>query len=270
MRTWIIASAALAFCLVGAPESKALVFGDDARLELQDFAKARHLDPKRMQALHAASGLIQCGAARGAGQLTGANNVVTTAAHVFYDRAGRLRADSAHCLFSVEVGGVTLVAAIDLASIIAGSPNPYALPAVHDWAVARLMRPILGAKPYAFGGLIAPEQKIEFVARGHQDWGGGRKMSIQDCQIRQALDAGAEGTRELAFDCDAGVGASGGAILNAAGNEMLGIFVGFRSVSPDQPLAFSPQRYNFAVTLEGAFRRAVETAAGRAKAADGE
>ena len=38
----------------------------------------------------------------------------------------------------------------------------------------------------------------------------------------------------------------------------MAIFVGYRSVAPDQALPFSPTHYNFAVTVEGAFRRAVE------------
>jgi hypothetical protein len=56
--------------------------------------------------------------------------------------------------------------------------------------------------------------------------------------------------------------------MNAAGSRLVAIFVGFRSVAPDLHLAFSPRNYNFAVTIEGAFRRAVEQAAATERAAE--
>ena len=87
-------------------------------------------------------------------------------------------------------------------------------------------------------------------------------MSVETCRLHDVLAKGAEGTREFSFDCDAGVGASGGALLSSGGGRLLAVFVGYRSIAPDRTLPFSPQHYNFAVTLEGAFRRAVETAAG--------
>ena len=52
---------------------------------------------------HAASGLITCGDAHGAGQLTEASDVVTTAAHVLFDEEGNPRAAS--CFFSVVLDG---------------------------------------------------------------------------------------------------------------------------------------------------------------------
>lgn len=280
-----IAAAVAAFCIAATPESKAfgpaarfraqtaipvVVFGDEARRTLGEFARANRLDAAALARRHAASGVIHCGNVRGAGQLTLADDVITTAAHVFYGRDGALRADGAHCLFTATVAGVAKTSPIDLSSIISGNRDPYANPAVHDWAVARLARPLKGAAPYAIGPAAAPAQRIEFVARGHQDWGGAKQMSIEACALHEALNAGAEGTREISFDCAAGLGASGGAVLDASGARLLGIFVGYRSVAPDQPLAFSAQHYNFAVTLEGAFRRAVETAAGGGAGASAE
>ena len=52
---------------------------------------------------HAASGLIYCGETHGAGQLTLANNVVTTAAHVLFDERGALRSEN--CDFAIETDG---------------------------------------------------------------------------------------------------------------------------------------------------------------------
>jgi hypothetical protein len=249
------------------PISPVVVFGADSRETVDQFAREHALDPGQWRRSHAASGLIRCGNARGAGQLTLSDNVVTSAAHVFFNEDGEPRADSAHCQFVVEVAGEEIATAIDTRSLVVGSTHPYDESAVHDWAVARLRRPLREAAPYPLG---APEggEPIQFIARGHSDWGGGRELSVENCRIRDALDAGAEGTREFSFDCAAGIGASGGGLMNAAGSRLVAIFVGFRSVAPDLHLAFSPRNYNFAVTIEGAFRRAVEQAAATERAAE--
>ena len=89
-------------------------------------------------------------------------------------------------------------------------------------------------------------------------------MSLENCRLRDGLEAGAEGTREFAFDCAAGVGASGSALLNAAGSRLLAVFVGYRSTAPDERHGVLADNYNFAVTVEGAFRRAVERRGGNA------
>ena len=279
MRHVIRAALASSFCLFACLQSSAeparpfppealrdlpvvpvVVFGAHPRLTAEEFASENHIDIGDVKRRHSASGVIHCGNARGAGQLTLADNVITTAAHVLFDESGRLRGDSAHCVFTATVGDQDVDSEIDMSSIVSGNSDPYAKPAVHDWAVARLMRPLKGAAPYGLGA-ASPAQNIQFVARGHSDWGSGRVMSMEACRLHDALTAGAEGTREFSFDCDAGVGASGGAVLNAGGNRLLAVFVGYRSVSPDQAMPFSAQHYNFAVSIEGSFRRAVEAAA---------
>jgi hypothetical protein len=245
-----------------------VVFGEHPRLTVEQFASENHLDLGEVKRRHAASGVIHCGNARGAGQLTLTDNVITTAAHVLFDEHGQPRGDSAHCFFTATIADQEITTAIDVASVVSGNTDPYSKPAVHDWAVARLLHPVKGATPYGLGGPAQSAEDIRFVARGHSDWGSGRDMSMENCRLHDALSAGAEGTREFSFDCDAGVGASGGAVLNANGGRLLAVFVGYRSVAPDSTMAFSPQHYNFAVTLEGAFRHAVEVAAGlRATAA---
>jgi hypothetical protein len=243
------------------PVERVVVFGAETRQTLDGFARRNHLDLGDLKRRHAASGVIHCGNARGAGQLTLADNVVTTAAHVFYDETGALRADAAHCAFTATVEGQEINVPVDTRTIVAGSANPYVTAAAHDWAVARLARAVPSATPYGLG-IPSGNLAIRFVARGHSDWGAGRELSLEACRLRDGLSQGDEGTREFAFDCAAGVGASGGALLDAEGEKLLAVFVGFRSVAADQRLAFSPFNYNFAVTVEGAFRRAVIEAAG--------
>lgn len=242
------------------PTTPVVVFGPEARLDIHDFAVRNHLDPAAVAREHAASGVIHCGNARGAGQLTLSNSVITTAAHVFFDERGELRGDNGHCVFTAIVGGQEITTTIAVSSILAGDKKPYAHPAVNDWAVARLMRPVIGAAPYALGGRAQAGSPIEFVARGHSDWGGGKAMSLEDCRLRNQLSTSGEGTREFSFDCDAGVGASGGALL-APGGKLVGVFVGYRSIAPEKAMPFSSQHYNFAVSVDGAFRKAVEAVA---------
>jgi hypothetical protein len=249
---------------VDARVDKVVVFGRDSRRTVEAFAADQKLDPAQLHRKFAASGLIECGAAHGAGQLTLTDDLLTTAAHVFFDEDGVPRAKT--CTFVNEVDGKQIRTPIDTASIVAGSKNPYAVAAVHDWAVARLTRPVLGATPYGLAGAASPDTPVEFVARGHIDWGQGRELSMEKCALHDHLSTGEEGTREFSFDCETGDGASGGAlILGAVGDPVVGaVLVGWRSNKPFHSAPFSPTHYNFAVTIEGAFKKAVVASAAKA------
>jgi hypothetical protein len=87
-------------------------------------------------------------------------------------------------------------------------------------------------------------------------------MSMESCRLHDQLSVGQEGTREFAFDCETGDGASGGAVLMGEDQMQLGaILVGWRSNKPYRAVPFSATHYNFAVSIEGAFRAAVLDAA---------
>lgn len=239
-----------------------VVFGRDSRRLPRAFAVEHNLDPSEVAREHVASGLIQCGNAHGAGQLTLTDDVVTTAAHVFYDENGLPRARA--CSFNVTIDGRESQVPIDLASVVAGSTRPYDAAVAHDWAVARLTRPLSGVKPYGIAADIHPDEPVTFVARGHIDWGDAKMMSMQNCLLHDQLSQGEEGTREFSFDCDTGDGASGGALMFDRADSRVGaILVGWRSNKPFKAVPFSHTHYNFAVTMEGAFRRAVFAAAGK-------
>ena len=285
MRSFATIVALAAFCMLAPAKSKAepwfspivaddaafaaqrvVVFGDEKRQTLDSYAKRNRIDARDLRRRHSGSGLIRCGNARGAGQLTLVDDVITTAAHVFFDIAGASRAAMGPCEFIIELDGEQIITRIDPKSIVTGSWRPYQAAPANDWAVARLERPLPQARPYGLGAAVSGDP-VRFVARGHVDWGDGRKTSIEDCRLRESLDDGIEGTREFAFDCAAGIGASGGALLNAAGADLLAIFVGYHSYAPDARAAFSADNYNFAVSVEGAFRLAVLDAAGLRTAA---
>jgi hypothetical protein len=245
---------------VSLPITQVLVFGKNSRQSPEQFAAAESLNVKDVKRAHAASGLVECGEAHGAGQLTLVGNVITTAAHVFYDEKGALRGTG--CTFAIEIDGRSVRVPVDLTSIKAGSTNPYAFPAVHDWAVAKLTKTIADATPYQLSDSVQAQAPVEFVARGHIDWGDGRRMSMEACRLHDQLSTGQEGTREFSFDCETGDGASGGAVLMGGDQMQLGaILVGWRSNKPYRAVPFSPTHYNFAVSIEGAFRTAVLDAA---------
>lgn len=268
------AKAALGLCLVAFTVSKApaleverlaysppiipvVVFGADQRASIEQYAQAQRLDPATLHRHYASTGIVRCGHAHGSGQLTLTDDVITTAAHVIYDEDGHLRGDSDHCRFIVEAEGQEISTPLDLKTAIVGSTDPYKENAVHDWAAIKLQHPLRDADPYPLGAPKS-EEPILFVARGAIDWGQGKTTSMQNCKLREGLEDGAEGTREFAFDCSTNVGASGAGLLDGAGKALLAIFVGYRSVAPDKPLPFSATHYNFAVSIEGEFRKAVE------------
>jgi len=237
-----------------------VVFGKNSRETVDQFAVEHKLDAKDVRHAHAASGLIECGRAHGAGQLTLSDDVVTSAAHVFFDEAGNPRAKT--CIFALEIDGNPVRVPIDPSTIVAGSTDPYAIAAVHDWAVARLAHPVSGVTPYGLADAPAANLPVEFVARGHIDWGEGRRLSMENCHLHDQLEVAAEGTREFSFDCETGDGASGGAVLMGADQMKIGaVLVGWRSNRPMAAMPFSRTHYNFVVSIEGAFRKAVIAAA---------
>lgn len=246
--------------VAGLAPTQVLVLGKDGRVGPEEFAAAHKLEVDRLRQAHAASGLIECGRAHGAGQLTLANDVITTAAHVLFDEQGGYRARTCH--FVADIGGKQRRIPLDMTSIVAGAARPYAVKAVNDWAVARLTHPIEDIVPYELADDLAVDQPVEFVARGHSDWGGMRRMSFEACRLRALTNQAKNGSREFAFDCATGDGASGGAVLSGADHRRLGaILVGWRSDDPSRSSPFSITNYNFVVSIEGAFRNALLYAA---------
>jgi hypothetical protein len=238
-----------------------VVFGPDRRQTVEDFSKTHHLEFADVQRAQSASGLIQCGDAHGAGQLTLSADVVTTAAHVFYDEDGHPRAST--CSFDLTVDGKPVHVPIELSTIVAGSTNPYAVSPVHDWAVAHLAHRVEGVRPYTIASGIHTDESMTFVSRGHIDWGDAKEISMEECQLHDQIDASAGGTREFSFDCDTGDGASGGALMFDKNRSQIGgVLVGWLSNHPDRAVPFGHTHFNFAVTMEGDFRSAVIAAAG--------
>jgi len=196
---------------------------------------------------------VHCGAAVGTAQLTLRADIITTAAHVLIGPDGRPRGGS--CTFEPTIGASGAVA-INLNSIRTGSTMPLSQPAIRDWGVARLVAPIEGAIPYRLAASGANPNALTMCAGGN---GRADRMGLEHCAARRVIGT-SDGIREIAIDCSAAPGASGGALLDA-GYRVFAIYVGYRSASPDKPQPFSTTHYNFAITVDGPFRRALLAAA---------
>jgi hypothetical protein len=239
-----------------APYERAVSMERDLRTDADSFARRAGFNAGEFQSRFGASGLVRCGKAVGSGQLTIANNVITTAAHVFFAPGGKRRHDT--CTFELAHMPETRVQ-IDVTSIVAGSPKPMEERATLDWAVARLSAKIEKIAPYPIAGAPALPSPVTMYGGGN---GPAERMGIEQCAARRLTTVAPEGIREVAFDCSAAHGGSGAALLNDKG-EMVGIFVGFRSTNAAAQMPFSDIHYNFAITVEGPFRRALRQAAGR-------
>ncbi len=218
--------------------------------------------PRSEAARYAATGEIRCGGVRGIGQVTGSGDVVTSAAHVFFDESGRSRAARGECVFIVEGPSGRERVALTPDASLCGSTSPYGAAGRHDWAVARLARPIAGIRAYAIGGRVAVGDPITVVA-----WEGGRE-TVEKCRVREVVP-GEAGGREIRTDCTGFDGMSGAAYLTpGARPRVLGVHVGYRSADPDRPAAFSDRHYTFGTAIGSTFRRALMAAQTASTTAD--
>ena len=241
----------------GGREAGAVTLISDSRLTLPEFAQKSGQDPNLFEARYAATGIVVCSGVSATAQLTVRNDVVTTAAHAFFDPDGNPRGDLSTCTFTIDIGGIHHTVPLDVASLRVGSRNPYPVSPVHDWAVVRLKEKVQEARPYGLGTTDHGAQ-IVMLAHRHLGWVHDGLKAIEACAIRTTERVDALSARELDIDCSAGAGASGSAImLPGAACAMVGIYVGWRSTHPQSPGLFSQTHLNFGVAVEGPFRQAI-------------
>ncbi len=241
-------------------EAEAVTLISDARLTLPEFAQKNGQDPSLFETRYAATGMVICSGVYSTAQLTIRHDVVTTAAHAFFDADGRPRGNLSSCVFAIAIDGVQHAIPIDANSLRVGSRNPYAVSPVHDWAVVRLTEGVPNARPYALGTAEAESAGtgIVMLAHRHRGWVHDGRKAIEACMIRTSHRIESASAREIAIDCSAGEGASGSAImLPGSSCAMVGIYVGWRSTHPDKAGPFSETHMNFGVAIEGPFRNAI-------------
>lgn len=240
----------------------AIIIDGDSRLSPAEYAATHHLPASVVASRFGATGVVRCGGAIGTGQLVGSAGVLVTASHVLFEPGGRPRGANGSCTFDIVVGGRHEVVPILTRDVVCGDTEPYAHPAIRDWAVAPLERPVAGARPYPLAGPVAVPSTIVLAAAARS--GGVENHSLEMCSARKVTGRSPSGVREIAIDCDAEGGASGAAILTKEG-AFVGVYVGFRSAHPGKAGPFSMTHYNFGVTAEGALRKAIDEAAARAR-----
>jgi len=235
----------------GGAAERRVVVDRDGRVGARAAAAALHTSEAELTERYAATGVVECGGVRGIGQITGRGDVVTSAAHVFFDESGRSRAEAGRCLFRAASGEEV---ALTPDAARCGSSRPYEAHGRQDWAVARLARPVDGVRPYRLGGVPRIGQEITVI--GYE----GRTPSWDFCRVRDVL-TGAGGGVEIRTDCVGIDGFSGAAYLTReARPSVLGVHVGFRSRHPDTAGAYGDDHHTFGAAIGGAFGRAVTAA----------
>ena len=259
MRYGLIAAAAMVCsALAGIGEADAVTLVSDARLTLPEFARKTGQDPALFESRYAATGMVVCSGVYSTAQLTLRDDVVTTAAHAFYDTDGNPRGDLSTCHFNIMAEGEQLSIPLDVQSLHVGSRNPYAVSPVHDWAVVKLVKSVPAAQPYGIGKLGNIGMPIVMLAHRHRGWVNDGRKAIEACTIRTESRIDRVSAREIAIDSSAGEGASGSAIMTPGkSGSMVGLYVGWRSTHPDRPGPFSATHMNFGVAVEGPFRNAI-------------
>jgi hypothetical protein len=249
----------LAALLFSAPPAAAVerrvVVGTDGRVALAIAAARSQTSAAAFAARFAATGVIECGGMRGIGQVTGRADRVTSAAHVFFDQQGRSRAEQGRCVFrtTTPTGPVEIGLVPDPGAC--GSTDPYAGDGRHDWAVARLARPLPGITPYGLAGAPRIGQPIVVVAVE------GGERTIDRCRIRD-LKPGARGDLEIRTDCVGFDGLSGAAYLaDGERPRLLGVHVGFRSRDPDRAGPYGEDHHTFGAAIASSALERATTAA---------
>lgn len=238
--------------------AQAVTIVSDSRLTLPEFAAKTGQPLAAFESRYAATGMVVCAGVYSTAQLTIRNDVVTTAAHAFYDASGNPRGDLSSCVFSILSGGQQRNLPLVVSSLRVGSRNPYAVAPVFDWAVVRLADMVPGAKPYALGTPGTTGMPIVMLAHRHRGWVHDGRKAIEACAIRNARSVDKASPREIDIDCSAGEGASGSAIMTPGStNQMVGIYVGWRSTHPEKSGPYSQTHMNFGVAVEGTFRTAI-------------
>ena len=172
--------------------ASALVLGLDERRSAEIYAARKHANLSLLRQSFAASGIVACGSATGAGQLVLASDIIVTAAHVLFDRMGNPRSEK--CEFVIENDGFITTREFLFSSVVVGSSTPYQEPPSADWAVAKLSGPIVNVTPYALDS--KPKRDVTLVSKGHQDWWHGTQTAYQDCRLNLAKDIHS-GVKEL-------------------------------------------------------------------------
>ncbi|MFK4511269.1 hypothetical protein LPJ38_06575 [Bradyrhizobium daqingense] len=209
--------------MVAAPDT-------DRRMTEEAYAKASGLSPDAVRDRFAASGVLRCPGGDSSAQVTGARDVITTAAHAFRDLC-KLHTPPDKCLFEyyrgTEKRTIPLSATLWMGTCDDSAPRA----SVSDWAVAKLAFPadVKAYEIYERTEILAELERVlavvgyDILAAGKTDKYGSFNKTMQECQVRDVRDWSIFET-----NCQFEVGASGSALFRQRDNRMtlLGVLNG--------------------------------------------
>ena len=216
------AVAAFAFGLALSPSIPVnIIDGGDDRASLLTHGPDLGLSPTEIARIRSVSGHVACadGTTRvtGSGALFLTNRQVLTAAHIFFDAAGR---PFNQCFFRPQAEGSAWIA-LDLSAARFGAfpPKPGSN---NDWAVVRLTAPVAGVIP--FPPAPRPPEPGEALIVVTAQPAGFDKLDpnvpvVQGCAVRR-VPVSTAATSFYRSDCDAGGGSSGGMNLARVDGEL--------------------------------------------------
>jgi hypothetical protein len=259
------------------------VIDENGRRTEEEYAREKGRPLISVQNRFAATGELKCGPTTLTAQLTGANNVITTAAHALVDsKTCRKKSNPENCTFTVKVGDSVQVSKVTrLAGI--GTQCPELPQAYEDWAVMKIDPPIRDVNPYDLptSADITEGESVTAVSAGARDFTrvnprtARREIvkSIEDCNVKVVTSFNVPAVFDS--NCDAAQGNSGGSLLRSNGGRdvLIGITTGSHETQQqiDQAVRtgkpntgrYSPGSWaTVHVPLNDEFLRVVRSAAG--------
>jgi hypothetical protein len=232
------------------------------RMTEEAYAKANGLSPSEVGKRFAASGALRCPGGDSSAQITGARDVITTAAHAFRDLC-KPHTLPEKCIFEYYSGPekriIPLSAALWMGTCADAAPRAV----VSDWAVAKLAFPadVTPYEIYERTEILAEREHVlavvgyDIEATGKRDKYGQFNKTMQECQVREVGDWSVFQT-----NCEFEVGASGSALFRMRDNRMIlfGVLSGDhhdKDYCPKGGCDFKAGRWSSVyVTLKGEFK----------------
>ncbi|MDA9443092.1 hypothetical protein XH98_29130 [Bradyrhizobium sp. CCBAU 51745] len=234
----------------------------ERRMTEEVYAKANSLSPDVVRSRFAASGVLRCPGGDSSAQVTGARDVITTAAHAFRDLCKPPMSPD-KCIFEYYLGAEKRAVPLS-AKLWMGTCFEHGAKAVAgDWAVAKLAFPaeVTPYEIYEGADILVELERVlaavgyDIEAAGKADRYGPFNKTMQECQIRDVRDWSIFET-----NCEFTVGASGSALLRLLGGRMtlFGVLSGDyhdQAYCPRGRCEFRSRQWSSVyVTLKGEFK----------------
>lgn len=234
------------------------VYDAEKRETFEEYAARRNLAFDTVRKQYAATGVIHCGDRQASAQLTGRSDILTTSAHIFFNRDNcETKARPNSCEFTVRgPGGYAKHRVKERLAIGFKCPSTKPQSFGDDWAILRLEKPIPDITPYAIPSsdydVHKDDEAVVAIAGAARDFyyigAGGKKTyppNIQHCSVKFIRDVSGDGSY-VETDCDGAELSSGGSLLRPAltANILLGVFMGSFELDPLLEEALSKNRKN--------------------------